>query len=58
MTLVQINYKKVAGLTFLPLLEQAPHQLQYKVNTRMIFSNMSGCQQSFEIIKEEKAFET
>ena len=57
MTLVEINHKKVTGLTFLPLLEQAPYQLQEKVITKMIFSNMSGYQQSFKIIKKQKTFE-
>ena len=42
MTLVGINHKKVTGLTFLPLLEQAPYQFEEKAITKMIFSNISG----------------
>lgn len=54
MTLVGINYKKVTGLTFLPLLEQAPYQLQEKVITKMIFSNYQGINKVFKLSKKKK----
>lgn len=53
---MNMPYEKTPGLTLLPLLVKPLHQLQYEANERMNFSDLSGCQQIFEIIKNEKAF--